>query len=370
VQERIIIHLDMDAFFPAVEQRESPQFLGLPVVVGADPKHGKGRGVVSSASYEARKFGIHSGLPISQAYRLCPSAVFLPPNFELYGKVSENIMNIIQGFVPLMEQTSLDEAYIDMSKNLTIVKKASETAAWEEAKKLAEEMRKAIFEQEKLTCSCGVGSNKMIAKIACGMAKFRLRQGFGGQANGVKVVKAEEAAAFVEPLDVEKMPGIGKKTASILRGSDIRLVADLKKLSEHDLEDLFGVRGKEMYKRVRGIDEDPVVAEREVKSIGKEITFERDTRDPELLIRTFEQICKQVASEVLEQELMFRQITVVFRFTGFETHTKSKTLQEPSQSEAVLRKEAMKLFLRFLVEKQKPIRLVGLRVQIALGAGV
>ena len=113
-----------------------------------------------------------------------------------------------------------------------------------------------------------------------------------------------------------------------------------------------------------------MVAEREVKSIGKEITFERDTRDPELLIRTFEQICKQVASEVLEQELMFRQITVVFRFTGFETHTKSKTLQEPSQSEAVLRKEAMKLFLRFLVEKQKPIRLVGLRVQIALGAGV
>ena len=366
---RIIIHLDMDAFFAQVEERESPQFKGKPVVVGADPApkqvwygagpKGKtimratGRGVVATANYEARKFGIHSAMPISQAYSLCPNAVYLPPNFELYNKVSENIMRIVRGFSPLVEQTSLDEAYIDVSKNFTIVKKASEFDAWREAEKVARGMREEILAQEQLTCSCGVGPNKMIAKIACGMAK----------PNGVKVVESGEAAAFVEPLDVEKMPGIGRKTASILRSSDIRLVADLKKLSEHDLEDLFGVRGKEMYGRVRGIDEDPVVAAREVKSIGKEITFEKDTRDPELLIRTFEQICKQVAREILEQEFLFRQITVVCRFTGFETHTKSETLKEPSENEAVLRKEAMKLFLRFLLENRKLVRLIGLRVK-------
>ncbi len=344
-QERIIIHLDMDCFFAQVEERESPQFKGKPVVVGADPKDGRGRGVVSTANYEARKFGIHSALPISQAYKLCPNAIFLPPNSELYSKVSENIMKIIHEFSDQIEQTSLDEAYIDVSF----------TKSYEKAHTLAEEMRRKILEQEKLTCSCGVGPNKMIAKIACKIAK----------PNGVKVVSQEDAEKFVEPLDVEKIPGIGKKTAEILRGSDIRLVSNLKKLSEEDMEDLFGIRGKTMYGRVRGIDEDPVAMEREIKSIGKEITFEKDTRDPELLIRTFEQIARQVAREVEEQGCAFEQITVVCRFTGYETHTKSKTLPEPSQSEALLRSEGMKLFLRFILEKKKPVRLVGLRVRIA-----
>ena len=395
---RIIIHLDMDAFFAQVEERENPQFKGKPVVVctstplsvhpsrdvvlipeewdsnknanhpervkrvegwSADPKGGRGRGVVSTANYEARKFGIHSALPISQAYRLCPGAIFLPPNFELYSIVSDNIMKIIQSFSEQVEQTSLDEAYIDITEKLrstfsAIANKRDQSKVWEKARGIAEDMRRTIWEQEKLTCSCGVGPNKMIAKIACGVAK----------PNGVKVVRSKEAAAFVEPLDVEKIPGIGKKTAAILHLADIQLVADLKKLSVHDLEDLFGVRGKEMYGRVRGIDEDSVVAAKEVKSIGKEITFEKDTRDPELLIQTFEQLAKQVASETLEQGLLFRQITVVCRFTGFETHTKSETLKKPFESETVLRKEAMKLFLRFLLEKQKPVRLIGVRVRI------
>lgn len=344
MDERIIIHLDMDCFFAQVEERESPQFKGKPVIVGADPKEGKGRGVVSTANYEARKFGIHSGLPISQAYKLCPEAIYLPPNFELYSNVSANIMSIIHGFSPLVEEVSLDEAYIDVSF----------AKSYEKANAIAREMREKISKQEKLTCSCGIGPNKMVAKIACKAAK----------PNGVKMVKQEEAEAFVEPLDVEKIPGIGKKTAGILRESNIKLVSDLKNLSEEDMEDLFGVRGEDMYGRVRGIDQDPVVSEREVKSIGKEVTFEKDTRDPELLIRTFEQIAKQVAREVEDQQLTFKTITVVCRFTGFETHTKSKTLKEQSQSEALLRSEGMKLFLRFLVENQKPFRLIGLRVKV------
>lgn len=351
MQKRIIIHLDMDAFFAAIEERESPQFQGKPVVVGADPKGGKGRGVVSTANYEARKFGIHSALPISKAYELCPEAIFVQPNFELYNKTSENIMEIVRGFSRLVEQVSLDEAYIDVS----FVK------SYSEAKEIAEEMRKEIWGQEKLICSCGVGPNKMIAKIACEAAKPRFD---GGQTDGIKVVEESEAEAFVENLDVQKIPGIGRKTARILRSSGLEKVADLKKLSSEEMENLFGARGGIMEKRVQGIDEDPVVAGREIKSIGKEVTFEQDTRDPELLIRTLEQIVKQVAGRVEEGDLHFKTITVVCRFTGFETHTKSKTLLKASQDEAVLRREAMKLFLRFISEKQKSIRLVGVRVSI------
>lgn len=347
-KHRIVIHLDMDCFFAQVEERESPQFKGKPVVVGADPHssagEGKGRGVVSTANYEARVYGIRSGLPISKAYQLCPQAVFLPPNFDLYTKTSESIMAVIRQFADQVEQTSLDEAYID----------ASFAKTYKAAENLAQEMRKEILRKEKLQCSCGVGPNKMIAKIACQAAK----------PNGIKVVRATHAEKFVEPLDVEKMPGIGNKTAHILRSSGIKTVGDLKKLSEHDAQDLFGSRGSVMYNRVRGIDEDPVETERAVKSIGKEITFDQDTRDPELLVRTFEQLAKQVAYDVAEEQVFFKTITVVCRFSGFETHTKSKTLSEPTKDEAVLRAESMKLLLRFLTEKQKPVRLVGVRVKI------
>ncbi|HEX9721981.1 MAG TPA: DNA polymerase IV [Candidatus Paceibacterota bacterium] len=373
--ERIIIHLDMDCFFAQVEERESPQFKRKPVVVGADPKGGRGRGVVSTCNYEARKFGVHSAMPISQAWKLCPDAVFLPPNFELYSRVSENIMNIIRGFAEQVEQVSLDEAYIeinpksDHSTSLRSPRAGSRgevrnsKQTWEKAEKLAQQMRKEILQKEKLKCSCGIGPNKMVAKIACEAAKPP-RQG-SGQANGVVVVREEEAEKFMEPLDIEKMPGIGQKTAAILRQSNFNTVADLKKLSEHDLEDLFGKRGSEMYLRVRGIDNNSVEPEHEVKSVGKETTFEQDTRDPELLIRTFEQLAKQVAQELAKEGLAFKTITVVCRFSGFETHTKDKTLKEPSSSEAVLREEAIKLFLRFLTENQKPIRLLGVRAKIA-----
>jgi len=156
MQNRIIILLDMDYFFAQVEERESPQFKGKPVVVGAEPNEGKNRGVVSTANYEARKYGIHSALPISKAYQLCPKAIFLPPNFELYSRTSENIMNIIKKYADKVEQVSLDEAYIDVSFVKT----------YQKAKIIAEKMRKEILRKEKLTCSCGVGPNKMIAKIA------------------------------------------------------------------------------------------------------------------------------------------------------------------------------------------------------------
>ena len=195
----------------------------------------------------------------------------------------------------------------------------------------------------------------MIAKIACETAK----------PDGVKAVRTQEAESFAELLDIQKIPGIGQKTAAILRQSGFQKVADLKKLSEHEMENLFGARGKAMYGRVRGIDEEPLVLEREIKSIGRETTFEQDTRDPELLIRTFEELLKRVSTEVQEQGLRAKTVTVVCRVSGFKTYTKSKTLSKPTQEEAVLRAEAMKLFLRFVLEEKRPLRLIGVRFKIA-----
>jgi DNA polymerase IV (archaeal DinB-like DNA polymerase) len=370
MKSRIIVHIDMDCFFAQVEERESPQFKGKPVVVGADPNGGKGRGVVSTANYEARKYGIHSALPISKAYALCPEAIFLPPNFELYSRTSERIMQIIRNVIQLyspdhrtilnMEQMSLDEAYIDITENLwylffTIVKNRYQREKWEKAQEIAEHMRAEILRQEKLACSCGIGPNKMIAKIACEKAK----------PNGVLTVRPAEAEKFVEPLDIEKMPGIGKKTAEILKGSGVRIVKDLKSRSEHDLQNLFGSRAKEMYRRSYGVDNNAVESIREVKSIGKEITFENDTRDPELLIRTFQDLAREVAKEAVEQDCSWKTVTVVCRFSGFETHTKAKSVQKPTKDWTAFRAEGMKLFLRFIMEKQKSIRLIGIRAKIA-----
>ncbi|MCH7604664.1 hypothetical protein IID24_01620 [Patescibacteria group bacterium] len=195
----------------------------------------------------------------------------------------------------------------------------------------------------------------MLAKIVCEKAK----------PDGIGVVKPKEAESFLEPMEVEKIPGIGKKTAEIFHSSDLHTVADLKKLPEDAMEDLFGKRGKEMYRRVRGVDNSPVVAVSEVKSIGREYTFEQDTRDPEALIRIFEKLSKEVAREIEEQDFSFKTITVVCRFAGFETHTKSKTLKSPASDSGTLRVEAMKLFLNFVVTNLKPIRLIGVRVTIA-----
>lgn len=343
----MILHIDMDYFFAQIEERENPRFRGKPVIVGADPKGGKGRGVVSTANYEARKYGIHSAMPISKAYELCPDAIFLPVNGELYSKVSENIMEIVRKVSLVTEQVSLDEAYVDISFR----------ESWEQAKALGEKLKKEIYEKEKLTSTVGIGPNKMIAKIACEKAK----------PNGLMVVTPEEAEKFLEPLDIEEIPGIGPKTAAAIRKflhQEKATVKDLKKIKKVDLKNLFGVVGETIYERARGIDESPVRTEEIIKSIGKEHTFEQDTRDPETLLSIFNAIIEELSQIVRARHLQFWTITVVCRFKGFETHTKSKTLKEPTNEERILKKEALILFLRFIVKNPKPIRLVGLRVDV------
>jgi len=370
--QRIILHIDMDYFFAQIEERENPQFKGKPIVVGADPKEGKGRGVVSTASYLARKYGIHSALPISKAYQLCPTAIFLPVNMALYQKISEEIMAIVKKYSPTFEQVSLDEAFLDLSytelPQEAKVKKRMKFSSpifygrekctigkpWEKAKGIAEKLKKEIYEKEKLTSTIGIGPNKLIAKMTSKKAK----------PNGLLVIKPDQVKKFLEPLDIDDLPGIGPKTAEKLREIGINKIKELKNLSKTKLKDIFGVVGETFYEKIRGIDEEPVSNEEIIKSIGKEHTFEKDTRDPEIIFENFEQMIKQVHQELLENNFSFKTMTVICRYQGFETHTKSKTLKTPTNDLKILKSEAKKLLLKFLIENPKLIRLIGVRVKI------
>jgi len=334
----------MDAFFAQIEERENPQFKGKPIIVGADPKKGKGRGVVSTCNYIARKYGIHSALPISKAYQLSPTAVFLPVNMKFYQKVSEKIMNIIKKYSPQWEIVSLDEAYLDISF----------LKDYKEAENLARKLKKEILEKKKLTCTIGIGPNKLIAKMATNQAK----------PNGLLAIKPNQVKSFLEPLDIEKLPGIGPKTAERLREIGVNKIKELKKLSKAKLRNIFGVVGERIYERVRGIDETPVTSEEIIKSIGKEHTFEKDTKDSETIFKTFDKIIKDVHRELIDNNFNFQTITIICRFQDFETHTKSKTLKTRTNDFKILKSEAKKLLLRFLIENRKLIRLVGLRVKV------
>ncbi|MCH7730852.1 DNA polymerase IV, partial [Patescibacteria group bacterium] len=245
---------------------------------------------------------------------------------------------------------SLDEAYLDISFAGTYMK----------AKEFAEKTRRNIFQKEQLTASCGVAQNKMIAKIACEKAK----------PNGVLVVEPSETDRFLLPLSIREIPGVGPKTAAALerffKKKDLK-IQDVKKATKEELVELLGVFGSTLYEKVRGIDESPVSVENEIKSIGKEHTFERDTRDGEEIFPVFRELAGNVARELKEEGLSFKTITVVCRFQGFETHTKSKTLKEGSKDGKLLEKEAMRLLLRFLTENLKPVRLVGVRVKVVQG---
>jgi DNA polymerase IV (DinB-like DNA polymerase) len=348
----------MDYFFAQIEERENPRFKGKPVVVGADPKGGQGRGVVSTANYEARKYGIHSAMPISIAYELCPEAIFLPVNMELYQQVSERIMKIIKKYSQTWEIVSLDEAYLDLS----FLKKYKKT------KELAKKLKDEIFAKEKLTSTVGIGQNKLIAKMASEK----------GKPNGLLIIKPNQVKEFLDPLDVEDLPGIGPKTAAKLRAIDINKIKDLKKISKSKLQEMFGKVGEEFYEKARGIDETPVTSEEIIKSIGRQITFERDTRNSEIIFKGFDEIIKDIYRQISDSnppttlpqkrapnKLYFKTLTVICRFHGFETHTKSKTLIEPTNNLEILKKEAKNLLLRFLVENPKLIRLIGLRVKIS-----
>ena len=339
---RIIFHVDMDSFFTACEVREKTELKGKPVVVGADPRHGRGRGVVSTSSYEARAFGIHSGMPISQAYKLNPDAIYLQVNFSLYWRASDSVMQILRKHADRFQQTSIDEAFVDVT---------SKAKDFDEAKKLAAEIKKEILEKEKLTCSIGIAPNKLVAKMASDINK----------PDGITTVKPEEVKNFLFPLSVGKLYGIGAKTELVLNEMGIETIGDLAKHDVQILQDQFGKIGIAMHDMANGTDESNIIEEAGIQSIGREVTFDEDTNDIVLLSHVLDEIAEDLYSALVDSVYSFRTITIKMRYENFETHTHQKTLLR-SSADINLIKDTAKELLAYFMESKKKVRLIGIRL--------
>lgn len=341
-KKRVIFHLDMDHFYTAVEERERPEIRGKPVIVGADPKGGKGRGVVSTSNYEARKVGLRSGMPISQAWRLCPEAVYLPPNFPLYIKVSGEIMDIARKFADKFEQWGIDEAFLDVT---------SKVKDYAEAEDLARKIKQEIKEKQNLTCSIGVGPNKLVAKIASDFQK----------PDGLTIVREEEVEKFLAPLPVRKLLWVGRKTEAKLKALGVNTIGDLARYDPSALTSMFGVMGLQMHLMAKGIDRSEVEERSGVKSVSHETTFEEDTADSAVILQALDALCVEVQKETENQHLLFKTVTLKIRYENFETHTKSKTLPFLTNRLYDLQKTARKLLSTYL-RKDRKVRLIGVRV--------
>jgi DNA polymerase IV (DinB-like DNA polymerase) len=353
---RIVGHLDMDAFFAAIEERENPSLCGLPIVVGADPRGGKGRGVVSTANYKAREYGIHSALPISKAWWLSeaakvhgkPPATFLPVRMERYTEVSTHVMETLRRFIYLVEQASIDEAYFDLSS----------CESYTLAEEVCRKMKRAIRDEERLTASVGIGPNKLIAKIASSMCK----------PDSLTTVREEDIASFLAPLPVRTIPGVGPKTEAELTRIGVKTVKDMRAFSQEELRGMLGKRGVDLYQKIRGRDESPIEETYEAKSIGEQETFEQDTRDVSVLVERLRAICQDVIDRLAAEGFThFRTVVLTVRFADFETRSRSHTLPSPTGDPRVLEEEARKLFAPFLDERENPhaklIRLIGIRIE-------
>jgi len=353
---RIIAHLDMDAFFAAIEERDTPRLRGLPIAVGADPRQGAGRGVVATANYKAREYGLRSALPISQAWRLSeaarrrglPAIVFLPPRFDRYVEVSERIVSVVRAHVSQIERAGLDEMYFDLSF----------AGSYEKAADISREIKADIREKESLTASIGIGPNKLIAKIASDMKK----------PDGLTVIEEQDAGKFLEPLSVRKLPGIGPKTEIVLNRLGIRTIAQLRSLPLDKLEELMGKWGRGLYELARGIDDSPVEESGEVKSISEQETFLEDTLDAEFLVSKLKEMAASLERRLKDGGFQgFRTIGLVVRFADFETKSKAFTLKTPIRSADEMFTVALRLFFPFLDRRMNPslkkIRLIGLRME-------
>ncbi len=338
---RVILHIDMDAFYSSVEQRENPTLRDHPVIVGADPKEGKGRGVVAGCSYEARRLGVHSAQPISSAYRLCPNGVYLRPNFDLYERVSGSVMKLLKQFTEKLEQMSIDEAFMDVSDKVT---------GFDEAAALAAKMKGEVKAKAQLTCSIGVAPNKSIAKMASDFKK----------PDGLTIITPERAREFLAPLPVSKISGIGKKSTEVLLKMGIIAVGDLAATHPSRLTDLFGKYGTRIWQVAKGIDEDEVVTSWTAKSISSETTFEEDVADRSKVMEAFVSLIDDVHSRVLSQKFLFRTVGIKVRLEDFTTFTRAKTHGRYTKDKDVIKEYVKKLFSEF--EQSQKIRLVGVRV--------
>ena len=339
---RCILHIDMDAFFAAVEQLDFPELRGKPVVVGADPKGGKGRGVVSTCSYEARVFGIRSAMPISEAYRRCPHAAFVFPRGKRYAQVSRQIMALLHDYSPDVEPLSIDEAFLDISSTQKL---------YGSAQALAHDLKQRIRAETQLTASVGIAPNKFIAKIASDL----------GKPDGLVIVQESEIRDFLRPLDISRLWGVGKKTLPLLTELGIRTIGDLAAFSRVELHKRFGEAGLHFYRLANGIDDRPVSACSAAQSISKEVTFDRDLDDAATLIDTLRFLCNELAHEMRRHHYRGRTVTLKIRLHDFSTFSRSKTLSAPVDHFEELFENVRMLFERF-DRRGSAVRLLGVGV--------
>jgi len=302
-----IIHIDMDAFFAAVEQRDFPEYRGKPVIVGGLPNS---RGVVATCSYEARPYGIHSAMPSSQACKLCPQAIFVKPRFDAYREASTIIRAIFAQYTDLFEPVSLDEAYLDVTNS---------DICYGSATLIAKEIKNQIYQKTGLIASAGVSYNKFLAKIASDLDK----------PNGLCLITPKDGTRFVEKLAIGKFHGIGKATERKMNTLGIYTGADLKKYSLPILQQYFGKAGLHYYNISRGIDHRPVISSRPNKSIGVETTFQQDLSNKEDILKQLHYLFEKALNKVTTKQLQARTITVKIKYENFEQITRSKTTNEP-----------------------------------------
>src|SRR5215203_1321220 len=337
---RKIIHIDMDAFYASVEQRDNPEYKGKPIAVGGSPE-GRG-GVVATCSYEARKFGVHSAMPSKKALQLCPQILFIRPRFEAYKKASAQVREIFQRYTNLIEPLSLDEAYLDVTEDKLSIGSAID---------IANAIKKAIKEELNLTASAGVSINKFVAKVASDMKK----------PDGLTFIGPSKIESFVAGLPVEKFYGVGRVTAEKMKNMNIHTGGDLKKMSEAELITHFGKVGKFYYHIVRGIDNRPVEPNQETKSIGAEDTFPEDLIGFDEMSQHLEKIAPDVHKRLREHGLKGRTITLKIKYSDFKIITRSRSFPEPIDNLTLIIATAQELLISTEPDEVK-VRLLGISV--------
>ncbi|SFW46685.1 DNA polymerase IV [Chitinophaga sancti] len=336
-KKRKIIHIDMDAFYASVEQRDFPEYRGKPVIVGGPPNS---RGVVATASYEARKFGVRSAMSSRRAVQLCPEGIFVYPRFDVYKEVSRHIREIFDRYTDLIEPLSLDEAYLDVSVDKLGIGSAIE---------IAKLIKQAIKDELRLTASAGVSINKFVAKIASDMNK----------PDGLTFIGPSQITTFMEQLPVEKFHGVGKVTAEKMKKMGLHTGGDLKRLSENEMKQYFGKPGGFYYRIVRGIDEREVQPHRETKSAGAEDTFPVDLTEAEEMNRELERIGGLVTTRLKRHNLKGRTITLKIKYSDFKQITRNQSLSFATDDLEVIVRTAKQL-LAAVDHEDKAIRLLGI----------
>ncbi|WP_436896512.1 DNA polymerase IV [Mammaliicoccus sciuri] len=337
--ERRIIHIDMDAFFAQVEIRDNPKLKGKPVIIGG---RASGRGVVSTASYEARKFGVHSAMPMAQAHQLCPDGYYVRPRINYYREVSNDIMAIFKSYTDIVEPLSLDEAYLDVTE---LVRKDLPAST------IAQYIQRDIYDKTHLTSSAGVSYNKFLAKLASGMNK----------PSGRTVIDYENVHDLLMSLPIGDFAGIGKVTEEKMKSLGINCGKDLYAYDQMELIQIFGKRGVSFYNKVRGIDHSPVKPTRVRKSIGRETTFETDQNDDDFILNTIRKLSTEVANRADKHELAGRTITVKLKTHNFETLSKQTSSHTPVYDEVEIYNIAYDLY-NSLKDTETSIRLVGVSI--------